>query len=97
MAPETDHSASVRALRQLRRIRLFYAGGAVLWAVSAALGGWDDPGGRQMWVSVVLLLVFTGLLSATSVWLGRRQSSRAGGPVHHAAPRRTPWHGQANA
>ncbi|MEH0416237.1 hypothetical protein [Streptomyces sp. B21-083] len=97
MAPETDHAASVRALRQLRRIRLFYAGGVVLWAVSAALVGWDDPGSRQMWVSVVLLLVFTGLLSATSVWLGRRQAAGADGPVHHAAPRRTPWHGQANA
>jgi hypothetical protein len=97
MAPETDRTESVRALRQLRRIRLFYAGGAVLWAVSAALVGWDDPGSRQMWVSVLFLVVFTGLLSATSLWLWRRQASRPGAPAHHAAPRRSAWHRQANA
>jgi hypothetical protein len=97
MAPETDHSESVRILRQLRRMRLFYAGGAALWAVSTALVGWDEPGSRQMWVSVIFLVVFTGLLSATSLWLWRQQPARADGPVHHAAPRRSAWHRQANA
>ncbi|KOG42396.1 hypothetical protein [Streptomyces resistomycificus] len=97
MAPETDHAESVRALRQLRRIRCFYAGGALLWAVSAALVGRDDPGSRQMWVSVVFLAVFTGLLSVTSLWLWRRQAAHAGGTVHHAATRKTAWRRQANA
>ncbi|MGY1503402.1 hypothetical protein ACW4TU_43705 [Streptomyces sp. QTS52] len=97
MAPETDHAESVRALRQLRRIRLFYAGGALLWAVSAALVGWDDPGSRQMWVAVLFLVVFAGLWSVTSLLLWRQQTARAAGSVHHAAPRRTGWHRQANA
>ncbi|NEA63341.1 hypothetical protein [Streptomyces sp. SID12488] len=97
MAPETDHAESVRALRQLRRMRLFYAAGAALWAVSSALVGWDDPGSRQMWVSVLFLVVFTGLLSVTSLWLWRQQAARTVDPAHHAAPRRTAWHRQANA
>ncbi|MET7451640.1 hypothetical protein ABZT03_07045 [Streptomyces sp. NPDC005574] len=97
MARETDHIESVRALRQLRRIRTFYAGGAVLWAASAALTGWDNPGSRPMWVSAILLTVFISLLTVTSVWLWRRQAARTGAPVHHAAPRRMGWRGHANA
>jgi hypothetical protein len=50
-----------------------------------------------MWVSVIFLVVFTGLLSATSLWLWRQQPARPDGPVHHAAPRRSAWHRQANA
>ncbi|GAA4335587.1 hypothetical protein GCM10023086_68180 [Streptomyces venetus] len=97
MAPENDHAESVRALRQLRRMRTFYAGGAVLWAASALVAGWDDPGSRQMWVSVVLLAVFTALLSMTYVCLWRQQSARWGEPVHHAAPRRMAWRRHADA
>ena len=97
MAPETDHAESVRALRQLRQIRTFYAGGAVLWAASAAAVGWEDPGSRQMWVSVIFLAVFTGLLSVTSLWLWRQQATRSGAPARHAAPRRPVWRGHANA
>ncbi|MEU0900508.1 hypothetical protein [Streptomyces massasporeus] len=97
MASETDHVESVRALRQLRRMRTFYAGGAVLWATSAASAGWDDPGGRPMWVSVAFLVVFAALLGLTVLWLRRRQADRAEEPVHHAAPRRTAWRRHANA
>ncbi|GHD19460.1 hypothetical protein GCM10010313_50670 [Streptomyces violarus] len=97
MAPDTDHAESVRALRQLRRIRTFYAGGAALWAASAALAGWVDPGSRQMWIAVVLLMVFTTLLSMASLWLWRQQAASSGEPVHHAAPRKTAWRRHANA
>lgn len=97
MAPETDHAESVRALRQLRRIRTFYAGGAALWAASAVSAGWVDPGSRQMWIAVVLLLVFTMLLSMASLWLWRQQAAGSGEPVHHAAPRKTAWRHHANA
>ncbi|WP_345665596.1 hypothetical protein [Streptomyces venetus] len=78
-------------------MRTFYAGGAVLWAASALVAGWDDPGSRQMWVSVVLLAVFTALLSMTYVCLWRQQSARWGEPVHHAAPRRMAWRRHADA
>ncbi|MFF7490485.1 hypothetical protein ACH4MW_06100 [Streptomyces luteogriseus] len=97
MASETDHVESVRALRQLRRMRTFYAGGAVLWATSAVSAGWDDPGGRPMWVSVAILVVFAVLLGMTVVWLRRRQADRAEEPVHHAAPRRTALRRHASA
>jgi drug/metabolite transporter (DMT)-like permease len=97
MTPETDHAESVRALRQLRRIRTFYAGGAALWAASAASAGWDDPGSRQMWIAVVFLMVFTTLLSMTSLWLWRQQAARSDEPGHHAPPRKTAWRRHANA
>ncbi|MEU0114617.1 hypothetical protein ABZ137_13005 [Streptomyces bobili] len=97
MTPKNDHGESVRAVRQLRNVRPVYAGGAALWATSAAWTGWEDPGSRQMWVSVVFLVVFTGLLSVTSLWVRREQSAGAGGPVHHAAPRRTAARRQASA
>ncbi|KJK38169.1 hypothetical protein UK15_18045 [Streptomyces variegatus] len=97
MASQTDHAESVRALRQLRRMRTFYAGGAVLWAVSAASAGWDDPGSRQMWVSGVLLVVFAALLAMTSLWLKRQQADHSTEPAHHAAPRSTAWRRHASA
>ncbi|WP_369194310.1 hypothetical protein [Streptomyces djakartensis] len=97
MAPETDHAESVRALRQLRKIRMFYAAGAALWAVSAASSAWDEPGGRQMWVSLVFLVVFAALLVMSSLWLRRRQADGSGEAVHHAAPRRAALGRHANA
>lgn len=97
MASETDHAESVRALRQLRRMRTFYAGGAALWAAAAGSVGWTDPGSRQMWVSVALLVVFASLLAMTSLWLRRRQADQPDEPVHHAAPRRTAWRRHASA
>jgi hypothetical protein len=97
MATENDHAESVRALRQLRRMRTFYAGGAVLWAVSAASAGWDDPGSRQMWVSVAFLVVFAALLGMTAIWLRRQQADHPDEPAHHAAPRRPAWRRHANA
>ncbi|MFC9131134.1 hypothetical protein ACFT4A_30410 [Streptomyces sp. NPDC057099] len=97
MAPETDHAESVRALRQLRRMRIFYAGGAALWAASAASAGWAAPGSRQMWVSVLFLAVFTALLSMTSLWLWRQHAAHPGEPAHHAAPRKMARRRHANA
>lgn len=62
-----------RAVRQLRRIRTVYAAGLVLWAAGAAWEGGQHPGSRQMWVSLLLLAVFGGLLSLTvaSLWRHR--------------------------
>lgn len=97
MTPENDHAESVRAARQLRRVRPVYAGGALLWAASAAWAGWEDPGSRQMWVSVFFLVVFAGLLSMTSLWLLHRRPADAGGAVRHAAPRRMAARRQASA
>ncbi len=88
MAPKMEYLMSLRAVRQLRRTRLFYSGGVLLWAATALWVGWTHPGSRQMWVSLVFLVVFTGLLAATSVWLHRLQAASGHKPAHHAAPRR---------
>ncbi|MFF3200763.1 MULTISPECIES: hypothetical protein [unclassified Streptomyces] len=50
-----------------------------------------------MWVSVLFLVVFAGLLSVTSLWLWRQQAAGEGRSVHHAAPRRTATRRHANA
>jgi hypothetical protein len=88
MAPKNDHSKFLRAVRQMRRIQAFYALGALLWAATAAWGGWQNPGSRQMWVPVLLLVVFAGLLSATTLWLRQHRAKDGDRPAHHAAPRR---------
>ncbi|MFE6334281.1 hypothetical protein ACFVOK_13835 [Streptomyces sp. NPDC057798] len=88
MAPKNDHSKLLRAVRQMRRIRAFYALGALLWAATATWGAWQHPGTRQMWVPLLLLVVFAGLLSATTLWLRQHRAGDAGQPAHHAAPRR---------
>ncbi|MFD5801430.1 MULTISPECIES: hypothetical protein [unclassified Streptomyces] len=90
MATSTDSPAPlsvVRRLRQLRRTRASYAVGLALWAVSTAWTGWESPGSRQMWVSVLLLSVFAALLLMTSLWTRRLEKARPAGPAHHAAPR----------
>ncbi|GHG24062.1 hypothetical protein CP979_26890 [Streptomyces filamentosus] len=94
MAPMSTHLTSLRAVRELRRIRSFYTAGVLLWASAGAWSGWTHPGSRQMWVSLLLLSVFTGLLATTSVWLSRLRSARGHRPARHAAPRRavTPGH-----
>ncbi|MER6452786.1 hypothetical protein ABT270_09185 [Streptomyces sp900105245] len=97
MASTTDRIKAVRAVRQLRRTRTFYAVGVLVWAASTAWTGWQSPGTRQMWVSALLLTVFTGLLLAASLWLQRLQATSPAEPAHHAAPRRTarPRHAHA--
>ncbi|MFE9404930.1 hypothetical protein ACFYNY_24820 [Streptomyces sp. NPDC006530] len=96
MASKTELLMSLRAVRQLRRVRAFYALGFVLWATSTAWTTWQSPGSRQMWASALLLAIFTGLLSVASVWL---QRLRAHGtrPAHHALSRRTTTSGHAHA
>ncbi|KAB1978826.1 hypothetical protein [Streptomyces triticiradicis] len=91
MTSKTDRPVALRALRQLRRVRAFYGAGVVLWAVSTAWTGWRSPGDRQMWVSALLLVIFTGLLLTASLWLQRLRTVAAGpaGPVRRAASQRT--------
>ncbi|MDQ0745780.1 hypothetical protein QF034_008234 [Streptomyces africanus] len=50
-----------------------------------------------MWIAVVFLMVFTTLLSMTSLWLWRQQAARSDEPGHHAPPRKTAWRRHANA
>lgn len=86
MAPETKRIQFLRAVRQLHRVRSFYAVGVLLWAASAAWTGWQAPGSRQMWVSVLLLAVFTTLLVTAGLSLRRLTVPPTGRPAHHAAP-----------
>ncbi|MCQ9132314.1 MULTISPECIES: hypothetical protein [Streptomyces] len=87
MAPKTDHRVSLRAVRQLRRTRAFYAAGVVLWTAAAAWTGWTHPASRQMWVAVLLLAVFAGLLVTASLWLQRLQQAVAKRQAHRGARR----------
>ncbi|MFF4173272.1 hypothetical protein [Streptomyces sp. NPDC001744] len=96
MAPKTDDLMSLRAARQLRRVRAFYAAGVLLWAAAAAWTGWAHPGTRQMWISTLLLAVFAGLLCTVSLWL-RRLRTATGSPARRAAPRRVSAPRHANA
>ncbi|MGW6548943.1 hypothetical protein ACWGBV_01675 [Streptomyces sp. NPDC055051] len=84
----SEHLTTLRAERQLRRVRTVYAAGAVLWASTAAWSAWARPGSRQMWVCLLLLGVFAGLLTATSFWLSRLRAEPVREPTRHAAPGR---------
>ncbi|MEV5432537.1 hypothetical protein [Streptomyces sp. NPDC052701] len=97
MASKTDRVMSLRAVRQLRRVRAFYIGGVLLWAALTAWTGWQLPGSRQMWVSALLLAVFSGLLLAASLWLQRLQAAGPRRPAHHAASRRATTPRRAHA
>ncbi|MGW3989246.1 hypothetical protein [Streptomyces sp. NPDC004830] len=88
MASKSDRVMSLRAVRQLRRVRTFYVGGVLLWAVLTAFTAWQSPGSRQMWVSALLLIVFSGLLLTVSLWLERLDATSEGCPAHHAVPRK---------
>ncbi|MFE9742198.1 hypothetical protein [Streptomyces sp. NPDC006477] len=97
MPSKTESLMSLRAVRQLSRVRVFYTAGVLLWAAAATWTGWTHPGSRQMWVSLLLTAVFAGLLATASVWLRRLKASPARRPAHHAAPRRVaaPRHASA--
>ncbi|GGS15016.1 MULTISPECIES: hypothetical protein [Streptomyces] len=86
MAPKTERIQFLRAERQLRCIRSFYAAAILLWTGSAAWTGWQAPGSRQMWASILLLAVFAVLLATASLALRRLAVPTTGRPVHHAAP-----------
>ncbi|MFJ4005128.1 DUF2530 domain-containing protein [Streptomyces sp. NPDC090023] len=88
MAAMSDHSRIPRTVRQLRRVRAFYATGVALWLTAAIWTGWMSPGSRQMWVSVLLLTLFAGLLGTATLWLQRLRTRSADAPAHHAAPGR---------
>ncbi|MFE9122716.1 hypothetical protein [Streptomyces sp. NPDC007172] len=96
MASKTELLMSLRAVRQLRRVRGFYALGLMLWGASTAWTAWQSPGSRQMWASALLLGIFTGLLSVTSLWLHRMRGRGSGRVIHHAAPSRTATAGHAH-
>ncbi|MFD4350723.1 hypothetical protein ACFWQ6_38655 [Streptomyces coelicoflavus] len=85
MASKTERIQSLRAVRQLRRIRPFYAAAVLLWTGITAWTSWQAPGSRQMWVSVLLLAVFTVLLVTASLAV-----PTTGRPVHHTAPHKLP-------
>ncbi|MER5387292.1 hypothetical protein ABZZ47_43270 [Streptomyces sp. NPDC006465] len=87
MAPKTERDMFQRAVRQLRRVRTFYAMGILLWSASTLCTAWQSLGSRQMWVSALLLSVFTGLLLTATLSLRRLEPPRRG-PAHHAAPRK---------
>ncbi|MFE4861144.1 hypothetical protein [Streptomyces sp. NPDC056670] len=97
MASKTEVVKSLRAVRQLRRVRVFYAVGLVLWAASTAWTVRLWPGSPQMWVSALLLAIFGGLLGLVSIWLHRLQANETQSVAHHAAPRRTTAPGHAHA
>ncbi|MFD5451365.1 hypothetical protein ACWDTR_33520 [Streptomyces sp. NPDC003470] len=90
MAPKTERIQFLLADRQLRRIRSFYAAAILLWTGTTVWTGWQAPGSRQMWVSVLLLAVFTALLITASLALRRFAVPATGRPVHHAAPHKLP-------
>ncbi|MGX1886858.1 hypothetical protein [Streptomyces sp. NPDC055287] len=75
MASKTREPLAPWAVRQLRRTRSIYVAGIAVWAAGAGLEGWQHPGSREMWVFVLFLVVFTGLLSMTSWWLWRHQTA----------------------
>ncbi|MFD3337506.1 hypothetical protein ACFWV1_33495 [Streptomyces sp. NPDC058700] len=87
MPSKTENLMPLRAARQLRRVRVFYGAGVLLWAAAATWTGWTHPGSRQMWVSVLLSAVFVGLLATATVWLRRLRTAPGRRPAHHAAPR----------
>ncbi|MGW3661922.1 hypothetical protein [Streptomyces sp. NPDC005141] len=89
MAPKTERVMFLRAVRQLHRVRAFYGMGILLWSASTLWTAWQSLGSRQMWVSALLLTVFTGLLVTATLSLRRLEPPKAGRPVHHAAPRGT--------
>ncbi|OXS30387.1 hypothetical protein [Streptomyces sp. XY006] len=97
MASTTDRILSLRAVRQLRRVRAFYAVGVLVRAALTAWTGWQTPGSRQMWVSALLLAIFTGLLLTSSIWIQRLQITSSAEPARHAAPGRAtrPRHAHA--
>jgi hypothetical protein len=79
MTLDTDHTTALPAARQLRRMRAFYAAGVTLWTASSVWTGWESPGGRPMWTSLLLLAVFTGLLVMACRWLRDVENAGAGG------------------
>ncbi|MEV7502694.1 hypothetical protein [Streptomyces sp. NPDC093018] len=97
MAPKTERIEFLRAVRQLHRVRSFYAAGVLLWAGSTVWSVRQAPGSREMWVSVLLLAVFTALLVTASLSLRRLAVPATGRPAHHAAPHRTTGSRRARA
>ncbi|MFF9070584.1 hypothetical protein ACF09E_35085 [Streptomyces sp. NPDC014891] len=89
MPTKTERLKSLRAVRQLRRVRDFYSAGVLLWAAAAVWTGWTHPGTRQMWVALLLLGVFAGLLVTAAVWLRSLQAAPGRRPAHHAASGRS--------
>ncbi|MFD6310380.1 hypothetical protein ACIGCZ_11700 [Streptomyces nigra] len=77
MAAHSESRESWSIARQLRRMRTVYAAGALLWASTSLGTAYSSPGGRTMWTSVLLLVVFTGLLALSSWWLRSVAPTRA--------------------
>ncbi|MEU3184775.1 hypothetical protein ABZ707_11300 [Streptomyces sp. NPDC006923] len=88
MASKSEYVMFLRAIRQLHRVRSFYVMGVLLWTASTAWTGWQSPGSRQMWVSVILLGVFATLLLTAFVSLRHLEATTSSRPAHHAASRK---------
>ncbi|MGW7194573.1 hypothetical protein [Streptomyces chryseus] len=78
MTSKQPQPLAPRVVRQLRRTRSVYAAGIALWGIGATLEMWQRPGSHQMWVFLLFLIVFTGLLAVTSWWLWRHQGALRG-------------------
>ncbi|MGW5470249.1 hypothetical protein [Streptomyces chartreusis] len=89
MAAQSEPLGFWPVVRQLRRMRALYAAGVLLWAASSIVTAWSSPGSGPMWTSVLLLVVFTGLLALSSWWLRRMGpvagAGRKDGAVAHGA------------
>ncbi|MFD6879068.1 MULTISPECIES: hypothetical protein [unclassified Streptomyces] len=83
----TPAAFAPRAVRQLRRIRAAYACGFVLWAAGAAWEGWHRPGSRHMWMLLLFLALFSGLLGLTALSLSRLRKAARGAPAASLARR----------
>ncbi|MFF4324189.1 hypothetical protein [Streptomyces sp. NPDC001568] len=99
MVSLTHAAPAPRAVRQLCRIRAAYASGFALWAGAAAWEGWHRPGSRQMWVLVLLVALFTGLLCLTvaSLYRLRRGARSAPAPAAGRSGARSGGRGPAGA
>ncbi|MFE6174704.1 hypothetical protein [Streptomyces sp. NPDC056464] len=85
MAAQSESLESWPVARQLRRMRALYAAGVLLWALSSIGTAWSSPGSGPMWTSVLLLVVFTGLLALSSWWLRRMGPVAGAGHKDRAA------------
>ncbi|MCI3243490.1 hypothetical protein MQN93_27590 [Streptomyces sp. 7R016] len=90
MTLHTDHPTPLPAVRQLRRMRAFYAAGVTLWTASTAWTGWDSPGSRPMWTSLLLLAVFAGLLVMACRWLRNLENGGTDGRARRREGVRSP-------
>ncbi|MFJ4273982.1 hypothetical protein ACIP29_25865 [Streptomyces coelicoflavus] len=93
MAPKTERIQFLRAVRQLRCIRSFYAAAILPWAGSAAWTGLAGPREAGKYAQAVLLLVvFTALLVTATLALRRLAVPATGRPRAPRCPAQAAEH-----